>query len=43
VRNLADTVADTIARQELDPGRQVRDVLADLRTLTGAGERGFPA
>ena len=43
VRNLADTVADTIARQELDPGGQVRDVLADLRTLTGAGERGFPA
>jgi len=33
VRNLADAVADTIARQELDPGGQVRDLLTDLRTL----------
>lgn len=37
VRDLADAVARTIADKELDPGGQVRDLLADLRATAGTG------
>jgi hypothetical protein len=37
VRNLADAAAETIASKDLDPGGQVRELLADLRALATAG------
>lgn len=37
VRDLADAVEGTIANKDLDPGGQVRELLADLRALAAAG------